>query len=222
MKTKNQHKNRIVGISKADFCRFCSTLYERHLVSGSGGNLSVRVGEKIFVTPSGCSLRDLEPERVVTVNQRGELLDGAEPTKDLAMHLGIMGERPDIRVVCHVHGASIIAASTLLVPGHDVLPPLTPGFVYFVHPLAMLAFLVPGSEALARATTEKFSNPECSALLLQNHGLVTVGRDFEEAFNVAEEVEEATRIYVLTNGKAREIPEEDVEEIKSMRTSHHP
>ena len=220
MKTTNQDKNQSVGVSKADFCRFCSTLYERHLVSGSGGNLSVRVGEKIFVTPSGCSLRNLKPERVVTVNQRGDLLDGAEPTKDVAMHLGIMGERSDIRVVCHVHGASIIAASTLLVPGDDVLPPLTPGFVYFVYPLAMLPFLVPGSEALARATTEKFRNPECSALLLQNHGLVTVGRDFEEAFNLAEEVEEATRIYILTNGKAREIPEEGLKEIKAMRVTH--
>jgi len=222
MKTKNQHKNQSVGVSKADFCRFCRTLYERHLVSGSGGNLSVRVGEKIFVTPSGCSLRDLEPERVVTVNPRGDVLDGAEPTKDVAMHLGIMGKRSDIRVVCHVHGASIIAASTLLIPGQDVLPPLTPGFVYFVHPLAMLPFLVPGSEALARATTERFRNPECSALLLQNHGLVTVGRDFDGAFNLAEEVEEATRIYVLTNGKAGEIPEEGVKEIKSMRGVHDP
>jgi ribulose-5-phosphate 4-epimerase/fuculose-1-phosphate aldolase len=219
MKTKIKYKNQSVGISKADFCRFCSTLYQRHLVSGSGGNLSVRVGEKIFETPSGCSLRNLEPERVVTVNQRGDLLDGAEPTKDVVMHLGIMGERPDICVVCHVHGASIIAASTLLVPGHDALPPLTPGFVFFAHPLAMLPFLVPGSEALAQATTETFRNPECSALLLQSHGLVTVGRDFEEAFNVAEEVEEATRIYVLTNGKAREIPEDKVEEIKAMRVA---
>lgn len=218
MKTKNRDKNQSVDVTKADFCRFCSTLYERHLVSGSGGNLSLRVGEAVFVTPSGGSLRDLEPGMVVTVNQRGEVLGGANPTKDVAMHLGILGKRPDVHAVCHVHGASIIAASSLLVPGGDVLPPLTPGFVYFVHPLAMLPFMVPGSEALARTTIEQFRNPNCSALLLQNHGLVTVGRDFQEAFNLAEEVEEAARIYLLTDGKARPISEEGVKEIKKMRT----
>jgi L-fuculose-phosphate aldolase len=218
-KTKSQPKNQIVRMSKADFCSCCRLLYERRLVSGSGGNLSARVGEKIFVTPSGCSLRNLKPERVVTLNSRGEVLDGAEPTKDVAMHLRIMEKRPEIGAVCHVHGASIIAATTLLTPGPDVLPPLTPGFVYFVHPLAMLPFLVPGSEALAQAATEKFRNPGCAALLLQNHGLVTVGRNFEEAFHLTEEVEEATRIYMLTNGKAREIPEQGVKEIQKIRST---
>ena len=216
MKRKNRHKNEKIGISKGVFCRFCSILYERSLVSGSGGNLSLRIGEKIFVTPSACSLRDLTPEMVVVLDRSGAVLEGGIPTKDVGMHLGILGERTDIQAVCHVHGASIIALSSLVAPGGDVLPPLTPGFVYFVHPLAMLPFMVPGSEALARATTEKFRNPKCSALLLQNHGLVSVGRDFQEAFNLAEEVEEAAKIYLLTDGKAREIPEEGVKEIKRI------
>jgi ribulose-5-phosphate 4-epimerase/fuculose-1-phosphate aldolase len=222
MKTKNRKKNQKAGVSKADFCRFCNILYERHLVSGSGGNLSIRAGEKIFVTPSGASLRDLTPETVVAVNQRGEVLGGASPSKDVAMHLGILEKRAEVNVVCHVHGASIIAASSLLIPGGDVLPPLTPGFVYFAHPLPMLPFMVPGSEALAQATADKLGGPRCSALLLQNHGLVTVGGDFQEAINLAEEVEEAARIYILTNGKAREIPEEEVKEIKSMRATLDP
>lgn len=219
MKTKNRHKNEEIGLSKRGFCDFCRTLYERHLVSGSGGNFSVRVGEKIFVTPSACSLRDLTPEMVVVLDCSGAVLEGGIPSKDVGMHLGILGERTDIQAVCHVHGASIIAVSSLVGPGGDVLPPLTPGFVYFVHPLAMLPFMVPGSEALARAATEKFRNPRCSALLLQNHGLVTVGRDFQEALNVAEEVEEAARIYLLTDGKAREIPEEGVKKIKKIRST---
>jgi ribulose-5-phosphate 4-epimerase/fuculose-1-phosphate aldolase len=217
MKTKNRHKNQSNDMTKADFCRFCHTLYERHLVSGSGGNLSLRHGETILVTPSGCSLRDLTPERVVTVNHRGDVVGGGRPTKDMAMHLGILQKRPDVLAVCHVHGAAIIAASSLLAPGRDVLPPLTPGFVYFAHPLAMLPFMVPGSEALARAATETFGNPECSALLLQNHGLVTVGENLQEALNLAEEVEETARIYLLTNGRGREIPEQGVEAIKKIR-----
>ncbi|MGD2125979.1 MAG: class II aldolase/adducin family protein [Desulfobacteraceae bacterium] len=217
MKDRNHSKSQKQSVSKEDFCRFSHLLYDRYLVSGSGGNLSVRVGEKIFVTPSACSLRDMEPSMVVAMDMDGGVLEGAMPTKDVELHLGILRERADIHVVSHVHGAYIVAVSTLIDPGPDVLPPLTPGFVYFVHPLAMIPFMIPGTGALSEATIEQFRNPECFALLLRNHGLVTVGRNFQEALNLAEEVEEVARIYLLTNGKARPIPEEEVREIKKLK-----
>ncbi len=69
------------------------------------------------------------------------------------------------------------------------------------------------------ATTEQFSNSACRALLLQNHGLVTVGEDFQEAINIAEEIDEAARIYLLTDGKAKAISEEDVRKIKGSADS---
>ena len=48
--------------SKEEFCRFCSLLYDRHLVAGVGGNVSARSNDHIFLTPSGFSLRDVETE----------------------------------------------------------------------------------------------------------------------------------------------------------------
>ena len=204
-------------VSKEDFSLFCRLLYERHLVTGFGGNASVRVGDKILITPSGCSLRDMNPEMVVTVNKEGRVLKGGTPTKDVEVHLGILHARPDINVVCHVHGAFIIATSTLIEPGPDVLPALTPGFVFFARPLTMIPFMAPGTKELARAVTEQFSNASCRALLLQNHGLVTVGENFEEAVNVAEEVDEAARIYILTNGKGEDISEDNVRKIKGLQ-----
>jgi ribulose-5-phosphate 4-epimerase/fuculose-1-phosphate aldolase len=128
--------------------------------------------------------------------------------------MGILGIRRHVNVVCHVHGAFIIAASTLMDPAPDALPPVTPGFAYFAHPLRMLPFKVPGTREFARATTEQFSDSTCRALLLQNHGLLTVGESFEEAINIAEEIDEAARIYLMTDGKARAISVEDVRKIK--------
>lgn len=203
-------------VSKEDFCLFCRLLYERDLVAGSGGNLSVRVGEEIFITPSGYSLRDISPEMVVTLNKEGRVLEGEAPTKDMEMHLRVLRARAGINVVCHVHGAHIIAVSTLISPGSDSFPPITPGFAYFAHPLEMLPFMVPGTKELAVAAAGCFSNPDCSALLLQNHGLVTVGVSFQDALNVAEEIDEAAKIYVLTNGKAKSIPGDEVNRIKSF------
>jgi ribulose-5-phosphate 4-epimerase/fuculose-1-phosphate aldolase len=203
-----------VSITKKNFCRFCHLLYERHLVSGVGGNMSARAGDSIFLTPSGYSLRDMEPDVVVKVNNSGEVLEGGTPTKDADMHIGILRAKPSVNVVCHVHGAYIVAATTILEPGPDTLPPLTPGFIHYAYPIPMIPFLVPGTEILAENVIRELSNEKCRALFLQNHGLVTTGKDFQEALNVAEEIDEAARIFVLTGGRAKAIPPEYLDRIR--------
>lgn len=214
MKEHDRSHNTLV--SKEDFCSYCHLLYERQLVTGAGGNLSYRIGDKIFITPSGYSLRDISPDLVVMVGEEGRVLNGGTPTKDIQMHLGILRARDDVNVVCHLHGAFIIAASTLMDPGLDAFPPITPGFVYFAYPLRMLPFVVPGTKELAAAAAGAFFDAGCHALLLQNHGLVTVGENFQQALNVAEEIDEAARIYLLTNGRAKTIPAEGVTQIKTF------
>jgi ribulose-5-phosphate 4-epimerase/fuculose-1-phosphate aldolase len=199
--------------SKETFCRFCHLLYDRHLVTGVGGNMAARSDKNILLTPSGYSLRDVEPDMVVTVNGDGLVIEGANPTKDAGMHLQVLRAKPDVNVVFHVHGAYIVAASAMLEPGPDTLPPITPGFVYYAHPLPMVPFLVPGTQILADTVAEKISKRQCRAVLLQNHGLVTIGKDFQESLNVAEEIDEAARIFVLTCGKAKTIPLEDLSKI---------
>jgi ribulose-5-phosphate 4-epimerase/fuculose-1-phosphate aldolase len=203
-----------VSITKKNFCRFCHLLYERHLVSGVGGNMSARTGDSIFLTPSGYSLRDMEPDVVVKVNNSGEVLEGGTPTKDADMHIGILRAKPSVNVVCHVHGAYIVAATTILEPGPNTLPPLTPGFIHYAYPIPMIPFLVPGTEILAENVIRELSNEKCRALFLQNHGLVTTGKDFQEALNVAEEIDEAARIFVLTGGRAKAIPPEYLDRIR--------
>ena len=93
------------------------------------------------------------------------------------------------------------------------LPPVTPGFVHYAYPLPMIPFMVPGTEELAHTVAKALSFKGCRAVLLQNHGLVTIGKDFEEALNIAEEIDEAALIMVLTAGKARTIPVENLDEI---------
>jgi ribulose-5-phosphate 4-epimerase/fuculose-1-phosphate aldolase len=187
---------------KKNFCAWCRLLYERHLVSGSGGNLAARAGNSVMLTPTGCSLRDLKPSLVVTVDLSGNSRQGGIPTREAPMHLKILQERRDINVVCHVHGAYIIAAGTMLTPGPESIPPVTPGFAYTAYPLPLIPYLPPGSEALSRAVADVLSSSQCKAVLLKSHGLVTAGSDYPEAINLAEEIEEAAHIYVLTSGKA--------------------
>ena len=204
-------------ISKEDFCRFCHVLYNARLVGGAGGNVSARNKDEIFLTPTGYSLRDISPETITTVNHDGRVLRGPHPTKEMAIHLGVLNARPRIRVICHLHGAHIVAATCQTRPGPDVLPPVTPGFVYYAHPVSMIPFMVPGSDALTEAVIKHFSTSPSPALLMQNHGLITIGQDFPEALNIAEEINEAAEIFILTNGQPHIISEEGIMRIKQMK-----
>jgi len=81
----------------------------------------------------------------------------------------------------------------------------------------MIPFMVPGSPDLAKSVSEAFSGKDSYAVLLLNHGLITVGEDFNKALNIAEEVDEAARVYLLTGGRALPISSENIGHIKALR-----
>jgi len=201
------------------FAAFCRALYERELVVGAGGNVALKTGGKVLVTPSGYSLRALTAAQLIEVDLDGNVLSappGTRPSKELRMHLEIFKARPDVRLVCHVHGTYITAATTLLQVGGNVMPAYTPALCFYAYPLAMLPFFVPGTAELAEAVGKAFRDgpPTRSSILLKNHGLITVGADFTSVLNVTEEVDDAARIFILTHGKGDVIPDETIPKIK--------
>jgi ribulose-5-phosphate 4-epimerase/fuculose-1-phosphate aldolase len=120
-------------------------------------------------------------------------------------------------VVCHVHGSYITALSCLFDPGPDTLPPLCPGHVYYARPLPLLPFYIPGTPELAQEVANAFAAEDVLALLLQNHGLITVGRTLAEAINIAEEIDEAAMVYLHTGGRGRRLGEDDVQTLMRQR-----
>ena len=203
--------------TQASFASFCRLLYERHLVSGVGGNVSARLGDKYLTTPSGICLRDMTQDTVVTMDSRGKNNQDTPPSKEFPMHHRIFKERRGVHAVCHVHSAYIVAVSTLLKPGSNSLPPMTPGFVYLAYPLALIPFHVPGSPELAEIVANHFCDKNQSTLLMQNHGLITTGSTMVEALTIAEEIDEAAHVYLLTSGRGTRIPEKGVGSIQNMK-----
>ena len=191
---------------REEFVQFCRTLYDRELVGGVGGNVAMRHDDVVLVTPTGRSLGHLSPEDVVAVDMDGRTVGDGTPSKEITMHLAVLRLHPHAQVSCHVHGPYIVAASCVLEPGDDSLPPLTPGYTFFAYPMPMIPFALPGSEELVQIVAEKMRG-RC-AVLLQNHGLVAIGRNPEEALNIAEEVDECARVFIMTQGRGRPIPAE--------------
>ena len=205
------------GVSEAaleNLCEAAESFYGRGYAFGSTGNLSVRVGGRVWITPTGKSLKGLRPEQLACVSTDGESLNENRPSKEFPFHLAVYKQREDARAVVHLHTTYSVALSCLdSLDPEDPLPPLTPYYFMRVAPLAVLPYFRPGSEDLATAVGEAAARHDC--MLLRNHGVVCAGSTLSEAVDRAEELEQTARLYFILRGeRVRHLTFEEVEELK--------
>jgi len=197
---------------RRELAQLCRRLYDRRLVSGCGGNVAGRLGRAMIVTPSGGSLGDVTADDLVLVDADGTFPEGCVPTKEADLHRAVLDARSDARIVIHTHNPAATAVSTLVEPTADALAPLTPGFAALGWPLPLIAFHVPGTRELVDAVVANL--PEKNAILLQNHGLIVWASSPSQALIIAEEIEEAAHLYLVTGGKARSIAPDTARRIR--------
>jgi ribulose-5-phosphate 4-epimerase/fuculose-1-phosphate aldolase len=195
-------------------CDVAGSLYERGYAHGSTGNISVRLGEEFWVTPTGLPLRGLTPARLARLDSGGNRLNENEPSKEHPFHAAVYRRRPEARAVVHLHSTYAVALSCLeSFDGDGSLPPLTPYYFMRVAPLAVLPYFRPGSPALAAAVADAAAAHH--SMLLRNHGLICAGSTLAEAADRAEELEQTARLhFILRNEKTRPLSPADVAELK--------
>jgi L-fuculose-phosphate aldolase len=190
--------------------RFGLKMVASGLTTGTGGNLSMidRDLGRVAISPSGIEYAALQPRDVVLTDMQGKILDGAcKPSSELGFHLSIYQRRNDVQAVVHTHSpyAATMACLGWEIPAVHYLV----GFAGKKVPLAPYATF--GSPKLAELVAQHIG--DYNALLLANHGLVTVGRSMEQAFAAAEEIEFVARIYYQTQsiGNPVILPDEEME-----------
>ncbi|ROR81709.1 L-fuculose-phosphate aldolase [Plantibacter flavus] len=184
------------------------TVVAAGLSPGSSGNLSVRATDgTILITPGGAVLGSLDAERLAVLDADGEWIGGDKPSKEAALHLALYRKNPEHRAIVHVHSPQAVAASCLepWAP-NSALPPITPYFVMRAGQTPLVPYRAPGSPELGELLSG-LSFP-FHAALLQNHGQLTSGRNLADAIDAAVEVEEASRITLITTGKERRLLDE--------------
>ncbi|HEY9285146.1 MAG TPA: aldolase [Pyrinomonadaceae bacterium] len=194
-------------------CDVANGLFERGYAYGSTGNISVRVGDEVWITPTGLPLRGLTPERLARLRMNGERLDDNAPSKEHPFHTAIYRQRPGARAVVHLHSTYSVALSCLeSFNGDESLPPLTPYYFMRVAPLAVVPYFRPGSPALAEAVERAAAAHQ--SILLRNHGLICAGRTLAEAADRAEELEQTARLHFILRGEStRPLSPPDVQEL---------
>ncbi len=163
------------------------------LVVGTSGNVSVRVGDLVLVTPSGVPYERLRPEDAIAVDLEGrQVLGELAPTSELPLHLAVY-RSTDALAVVHTHAVHATAVSTLV----EELPPIhymtaALGGVVRVAPYALY-----GSDELAENMLVALRDR--TGCLLQNHGTVTYGTTLAQAYDRTAQLEWMCRLWLTAS-----------------------
>jgi ribulose-5-phosphate 4-epimerase/fuculose-1-phosphate aldolase len=179
--------------ARSDLVAAAARLAEAGMSPGSSGNISVREGDRIIMSPTGCDLSRLDAERLSVLDFDGNLLDGPKPSKEYPFHRAFYRRDSSFRAVVHLHSRSATAYSCIDTPSaSSAVPPVTPYFVMRVGQTPSIRYRDPGDPAQAD-DIEALPFP-FRAALLQNHGLVTAGVDLSDAVETAFELEQTCAV----------------------------
>ena len=202
----------------------CRRLYDRGLIAGQDGNVSVRLpGGRVLVTPAGMSKVDVGPNDLVEMRlgevassrgSRGVRAGGPRASSEVLMHLRIYERRPDVQAVVHAHPPT---ATAFAVAGEGIMDCILPEVVYQVGQVPLLQYATPGTEGLADSFEPYVATHD--AFLLANHGATTVGPSLLLAHQRMESLEHAARIILAARqlGRVNGLTEAQVADLMAAR-----
>jgi ribulose-5-phosphate 4-epimerase/fuculose-1-phosphate aldolase len=196
-------------------CDAAVSFHARGYAFGSTGNLSIRDGNTVWITPTGQSLRHTTADSLAAIDMAGAPQNANKASKEFPFHLAAYNANP-ARALVHLHSTWSVLLSCLDdLDEQQPLPVFTPYYLMRVAPLAVVPYCRPGSENLAAVIGAAAEKSNC--LLLRNHGLVALGRSMSEAVDRAEELEETCKLYFHSrNENLRILTAEQRDEIERV------
>ena len=201
-------------------CQVCRRLYERGLIAGRDGNVSVRVAaDRIIVTPAGISKADVTPDDLVELSLDGGPRRGSRPpSTEVAVHLRAYQRRLDVMAVVHAHPpvATGFAVAGLPLPANAL-----PEIILQMGVVAVVPYETPGTAELADRFEPLLSGHD--AFLMANHGALTLGPTLDVAHQRMESVEHAARILLAARllGGVTELTPAQVDTLLLLRLGSH-
>ncbi|HEX4702025.1 MAG TPA: class II aldolase/adducin family protein [Pseudonocardiaceae bacterium] len=192
----------LLATERAHVCAYGRRMVADRLVVGTSGNISVRSGDLIAVTPTGVDYTDLTPESIVVLDRAGRLVDGAlTPTSETPLHLALYQGRP-IGAVVHTHSVHATAASMLT----EHLPPVHYLLAIFGGAVKVATYATFGTPELAASAVDALGDG--FGCLLANHGAVTVGGNLAAAYDRAVQLEWLCQVWLTARaaGNPRHLP----------------
>jgi L-fuculose-phosphate aldolase len=203
------HANAELQTAREQLVSYCGRMIADGLAVGAAGNMSVRVGDLVAITPSGVNYTELLPADICITTLSGEEVDTPEtPSSELPMHLGVYAATSAGAVV-HTHSAEVIAVSATSAE----LPAVHYAITGLGGPVRVAAYTRFGSAGLAEAAVSALDGRR--AAILQNHGAICYGRTLPEAYDRAVLLEWLARVYRLAraHGAPRILSQAELDEV---------
>lgn len=184
-----------------DFYWAAQRAFKLNIQTNLGGNISVRIGRDRYLTkPTGIGLAECTIAKLVLVNDSGRPLEGyAEPTKEIEVHVALFKARPDVHAIVHYHAPHATAYAN----SNQTIPTNTLHARRMLKKIPLLPELPEGSPELSEAVVKTFEDRDVVALLMVNHGLITIGSCLKRSQYMAELLEETAKTEWLARNIAR-------------------
>jgi len=193
----------------------CRRIYDKGFVAATDGNISVRLENgNILATPTAVSKGFVREDELIEVDLEGNVLSGTKrPSTELAMHLYIYKQRPDINAVVHCHPPYATGFATAgLALDKCVFPEVIVG----LGAIPLAEYATPSTQEVVESIAPYIKTSD--AFLLANHGVVTAGVDIFDAYFKMEKVEHAAHITLIARllGGERVLTKSDVEKLEKI------
>jgi L-fuculose-phosphate aldolase len=200
---------------KGEIIKAIDYLEKKGLIKGTWGNLSIRINDKVYITPSGVPYDILKEDDISVLDLESQKhLSGLKPSSEKSLHLEIYKNFPEINAVVHTHSlyASIFSALRKTVPCY-----IEDQAQIIGGEIPVAEYKLPGTLDLAIEAVKKFKLG-VYGILLANHGIVSIGRNLKEALIAAEIIEKSANIayHVELMGGGHPLSEDDIKWMRNL------
>jgi len=176
--------------------KYVRLTWDRSLTESTGGNMSVRIGDKVYITPTFFVKHFFTINDFVILNLNGEKIEGKlDPSSEYRMHIRIYNERDDVKSIFHAHPkwATIYSITHKKIPTR-----VLPETIFMLGEIEYIPYCMPGTDEFADAFTEGLKKGR-NAFMLFNHGITTCGESIEWAFSRLETFETCCFVSAICN-----------------------
>jgi L-fuculose-phosphate aldolase len=206
---------------KKELIEYGIRVFKSGLVQGTGGNLSVRVGENgdmYLITPSGIDYEHVVLDDIVLIDMKGNIVEGKRnPSIEHGMHRAVYEKRRDVNAIIHTHSLYSTALSITKQP----LPQIESSVVLMRGQIEVAEYARHGSIELAKNVVEALGDRK--AALMANHGLLAADESLAKALKTCISVEHCAHMYILARsvGQVYPISPEKCDELRDyIKTSY--
>lgn len=201
---------------KKEICEIGKRIYMNGFVAANDGNITVKVDDNTFwATPTGVSKGYLTPDMLIKVDAEGKVLEGTwKPSSELKMHMRVYKERPDVGAVVHAHPPTATGFAIAHIPLDKYIMPEA---VISLGTVPIAEYGTPSTNEIPDAVAQYLQTYD--AVLLENHGALTMGPDLMNAYFKMESVEFFAKITLISMqlGGPKELNCEEIEKLLEVR-----